>query len=134
MGCGSSDLNTVKLNKKRETVFGVLEVKVIEALIEHETTSVFSMDPYVVIKFSNQKRSGTVVKKGGKNPKFNDIFRFIVNSNYKYYGRCLEVELMDSNTAASDSPIGYGIIDLDPYLNALHVKSPESVPGQSIQK
>lgn len=92
------------------------------------------MDPYVNIKFSNQKKSGAVVKKGGKNPKFNDVFKFIVNSCYKYYGRCLEIELMDSNTAGSDSPIGYGIIDLDPYLNTLQVKVPESAPGQTVQK
>lgn len=41
---------------------------------------------------------------------------------------------MDSNTAGSDSPIGYGIIDLDPYLNTLQVKAPESAPGQTVQK
>jgi hypothetical protein len=39
-------------------------------------------------------------------------------------GRCLEVELMDKNIA-SDDVIGYGIIDLDPYLNLLQVKDPE---------
>lgn len=31
---------------------------------------------------------------------------------------------MDSNIA-SDDPIGYGIIDLDPYLNVLQAKAPE---------
>ncbi len=82
------------------------------------------MDPYVSIKFSNQQRTGSVVKKGGKNPKFSDVFRFIVNSCFKFYGRCLEIEVLDSNTAGRDSPIGYGIIDLDPYLNALQVKNP----------
>lgn len=133
MGCGTSGLDAVKLNKKRETVFGVLEVRVQQALIEHETSVVFSMDPYVNVKFSNQKHSGTIIKKGGKNPKFNDVFKFIVNSCYKYYGRCLEVQLMDSNTG-SDSLIGYGIIDLDPYLSALHVKSPEQSPGHVIPK
>jgi Ca2+-dependent lipid-binding protein len=82
------------------------------------------MDPYVRIKFSNQSHTGTIIKKGGKNPKFNDYFKFNVNSCYKYFGRCLEVELMDSNTGSADSLIGYGIIDLDPYLNTLQVKSP----------
>jgi len=82
------------------------------------------MDPYVNMKFSNQKFSGEVIKKGGKDPKFKDNFKFIVNSYYKFYGRCLEIELMDSNIG-SDSNIGYGIIDLDPYLNALQPKSSE---------
>lgn len=81
------------------------------------------MDPYVKIKFSNQEFRGNVVKNGGKNPKFSDKHTFIVNSCFKHFGRCLEVELMDSNIT-SDDIIGYGIIDLDPYLNALHVKAP----------
>ncbi len=121
----------MKLNKKRETVFGVLEVKLNEAVIERETSSLFTMDPYVNVKLSNQVRNGTVVKNGGKNPHFTDIFKLIVNSCFKYYGRCLEIELMDNNIG-SDSLIGYGIIDLDPYLNALQVKSPESSPGQTV--
>lgn len=133
MGCGTSENDNAKLNKKRETVFGVLEVRVIEAIIEHETSKVFSMDPYVNIKFSNQNKTGVIVKKGGKNPKFNDVFQFTVNSLYKYYGRCLEVEVMDSNTT-SDSLIGYGIIDLDPYLNTLQVKSPTQSSGVSIPR
>lgn len=81
------------------------------------------MDPYVVVKFSNQNFKGNVVKNGGTNPKFSDQHSFIVNSYYKNLGRCLEIELMDSNIT-SDDVIGYGIIDLDPYLNALQVKSP----------
>jgi Ca2+-dependent lipid-binding protein len=81
------------------------------------------MDPYVNIKFSNQLLQGSVVKNGGKNPKFTDSYQFIVNSHFKYFGRCLEVELMDKNIG-SDDAIGYGIIDLDPYLNLLHTKDP----------
>lgn len=83
------------------------------------------MDPYVVVKFSNQTFKGEVVKKGGTNPQFKDKHTFIVNSFYKQLGRTLEVELMDSNIG-SDDVIGYGIIDLDPYLNVLEVSSPNS--------
>jgi Ca2+-dependent lipid-binding protein len=83
------------------------------------------MDPYVVMKFSNQSYKGQVVKKGGTNPKFNDRCRFIVNSSYKHFGRCLELELMDSNIT-SDDIIGYGIVDLDPYLNSLKASAPAS--------
>lgn len=86
------------------------------------------MDPYVVLKFSNQTFKGTVVKKGGINPKFSDICKFYVNSYYKHLGRCLEVELMDSNIG-SDDDIGYGIIDLDPYLNALKISTPGAGTG-----
>jgi hypothetical protein len=47
------------------------------------------MDPYVNVKFSNQKYTGEVVKKGGKNPKFSDTMKFIVNSYFKNLGRSL---------------------------------------------
>ena len=83
------------------------------------------MDPYVVVKFSNQTFKGEVAKKGGTNPQFKDKHTFIVNSFYKQLGRTLEVELMDSNIG-SDDVIGYGIIDVDPYLNVLEVSSPNS--------
>ena len=81
------------------------------------------MDPYVVVRFGPQEFKGAVIKKGGKNPKFTDRHQFIVNSYYKNLGRSLEIEVMDSNIG-SDDVIGFGIIDLDPYLNALQVSSP----------
>ena len=39
---------------------------------------------------------------------------------------------MDSNIG-SDDDIGYGIIDLDPYLNALNASSPPPPPTQTTQ-
>lgn len=82
------------------------------------------MDPYLVLKFSNQTRTTSVIKNGGIHPKFKDKFKFYVNSYYKPFGRTLEVELMDSNIG-SDDDIGFGIIDLDPYLNSLKASSPQ---------
>lgn len=123
MGCGSPDGNVNKPGKK-DTVFGVFEVQLVEANIEHITSRFTTMDPYVVVKFSNQTFKGEVVKNGGQKPQFKDRHVFFVNSYYKHLGRCLEIELMDSNIA-SDDVIGYGIIDLDPYLNALQMGSPE---------
>lgn len=123
MGCGNSHGDANKPGK-RDTVFGVFEVQLVEANIEHITSSFSTMDPYVIIKFSNQTFRGEVVKNGGQKPQFKDKHTFFVNSYYKHLGRCLEVELMDSNIA-SDDVIGYGIIDLDPYLNALQVGPPE---------
>lgn len=87
------------------------------------------MDPYVVVRFGPQEFKGAVIKKGGKNPKFTDKHKFIVNSYYKSLGRSLEIEVMDSNIG-SDDVIGFGIIDLDPYLNALQA----SGPGQEMTK
>jgi Ca2+-dependent lipid-binding protein len=111
MGCIASDTNAPKALMKKETVFGTLEIKVLEAHLERETSKLISLDPYVNVTFSNQKKTGTVIEKGGKDPKFSDIFKFTVNSCYKVYGRSLSIELKDSNTAI-DTLIGHGIVDL----------------------
>jgi hypothetical protein len=47
------------------------------------------MDPYVIVKMSNQTFTGNVVPKGGCEPKFSDSFTFFVNSCYKNRGRTL---------------------------------------------
>ncbi len=75
----------------------------------------FSMDPYVKLKVSNQTAISKVVRKGGKDPIFNESFEFFINSCYQINGRHLQVELWDSNKT-SDSLIGFGITDLDPIL------------------
>lgn len=73
------------------------------------------MDPYFKLKVSNQSVTGEVVKKGGKEPIFNQSFDFFINSCYKSEGRHLELELWDSNKT-SDSLIGFGMADLDTIL------------------
>lgn len=75
-----------------------------------------AMDPYVIVKFSNQTYQTKVASKGGKNPTFNETATFHVNSSYKKLGRSLEFEVMDKKTVSSDALIGYGIVDLDPYV------------------
>lgn len=45
---------------------GILKVTLVNAKIEHMTSSVFAMDPYVKIRMSNQSITSKVVKKGGK--------------------------------------------------------------------
>lgn len=62
----------------------------LEAQIEHLTSKFSTMDPYVVITFSNQTYKGKVVKNGGTNPRFGDKCVFYVNSCYKQF-RSLEV-------------------------------------------
>lgn len=53
---------------------GVLRVTVKDAKIMHETSSFFSMDPYIKIRMSNQSAETKVIAKGGKLPIFNESF------------------------------------------------------------
>lgn len=51
-----------------------------------------------------------------------------MNSAYKQFGRTLEFEVMDRNKT-SDSIIGYGIVDLDPYVGfkSMHEQLPSKL-------
>lgn len=73
------------------------------------------MDPYIKLKVSNQSATTNVVKKGGKEPVFNEVFEFFINSCYQVEGRHLEVEVWDCNKTG-DALIGVGMVDLDPVL------------------
>lgn len=68
MGCGSGqkDASTpIRIN----TVTGKLKVTVTTAHITHEV-SVFKMDPYLILRLSNQTFTSKVVEKGDKEPSF----------------------------------------------------------------
>lgn len=101
MGCGSGQKQVLE-PMRRNTVTGVLKVTVVDAYIDHMTSSFFSMDPYAIVKLSNQKMQTQVINKGGKQPKFNEAFIFYINSCFKHRGRNLEIELWDRNKT-SDS-------------------------------
>lgn len=75
------------------------------------------MDPYVILKLSNQVFNSKVIEDGDKNPTFSESFSFFINSCYQTHGRNLEVALMDRKKIGGDAEIGFGIVDLDPIVN-----------------
>lgn len=75
------------------------------------------MDPYIVVRLSNQRHETKVAVKGDTTPTFNQSFFFFINSCYKAKGRTLEVKVKDRNKVGSDKTVGYGIVDLDPIIN-----------------
>lgn len=65
MGCGSNQKES-SVPVRLQTVNGTLKITIVDAKIEHMTSSLFSMDPYVNLKMSNQTATSTVQLKGGK--------------------------------------------------------------------
>ena len=65
MGCGSNQKET-DAPIRLQTVNGTLKITIANAKLQHVTSSVFSMDPYVNLKMSNQNATTTVKLKGGK--------------------------------------------------------------------
>lgn len=87
MGCGGGQRETstpVKVN----TVTGVLKITITNAVIFNKVSS-FKMDPYLLIKLSNQSFSTKVVQDGDTQPTFSESFTFFINSCYKNHGRNL---------------------------------------------
>lgn len=41
------------------------------------------MDPYIILKLSNQTLTSKVVTKGGKKPNFSETFTFYINNSKK---------------------------------------------------
>lgn len=115
MGCGSGQ-KEVTAPIRLKTVTGKLKITITSAVVFHKV-SMFKMDPYVVLKLSNQSFMSKVIENGDKEPNFSETFSFFVNSCYKSHGRNLEVTLMDRKKVGSDSEIGFGIVDLDPVIN-----------------
>lgn len=98
------------------TVTGKLKITISNATLTHET-SVFKMDPYIILKLSNQEKRTKTITKGDKEPAFFETFEFYINSCFKSHGRNLEMTVMDQKKVGSDAEIGFGIVDLDPIIN-----------------
>ena len=64
MGCGSNQ-GEAALPAKISTVTGSLKITVLNAFVKRDA-SVFKLDPYVIVKLSNQERTSKVVSKGDK--------------------------------------------------------------------
>ncbi len=64
MGCGTGQKDVshpVRIN----TVTGKLKITITTAVLFHEV-SVFKMDPYIILKLSNQVMTSKVIEKGDK--------------------------------------------------------------------
>ena len=87
MGCGSGQGDTIK-PVKISTVTGTLKITILNAFIKRDA-SVFKLDPYIILKLSNQEKTTKTIVKGDKEPTFNESFTFFINSCYKVHGRNL---------------------------------------------
>lgn len=87
MGCGSGQ-REISAPIRLRTVTGRLKITITNAVIFHEVSS-FKMDPYAIVKVSNQSFTSKIVEKGDKNPSFNETFSFFINSCFMTHGRNL---------------------------------------------
>jgi len=86
---------------------GSLIVRPIEAKLYRDVELFRKMDPYCILTLGDQTVKGTICKKGGKRPFWDDIIIFRGTQH-----PVCTLELMDKDTLTSDDLIGVCEIDL----------------------
>ncbi|MCL7031785.1 hypothetical protein MKW94_004798 [Papaver nudicaule] len=102
---------------------GVLEVLLVDACILKDTDLIGKMDPYVVIKFGDQKRKSTVARRQGKTPVWNEKIKFDImdyagNTSDEHHPPQykLNLKIMDKDTFSKDDFVGELTICVDHLL------------------
>lgn len=83
-------------------LYGVVNLRIIQARLTHNKDLFSKMDPYVIIRCNGQSWKTTVKAGQGKHPVWNENFQLNISSlNDEVY-----FELMDRDTFSRDDLIG----------------------------
>ena len=68
-------------SSKKNQNAGKLTIRLLEADLTHDTEFFGKMSPFVVFTYKNEKKKSSIVKKGGKKPKWEneEPYEFIVD-------------------------------------------------------
>ncbi|XP_006644991.1 elicitor-responsive protein 1 isoform X1 [Oryza brachyantha] len=94
---------------------GVLEVHLVDAkgLAGNDFLGeIGKIDPYVVVQYRSQERKSSVARDQGKNPSWNEVFKFQINSTAATGQHKLFLRLMDRDTFSRDDLLGEATIDV----------------------
>ncbi|XP_015699248.1 elicitor-responsive protein 1 isoform X2 [Oryza brachyantha] len=91
---------------------GVLEVHLVDAKGLAGNDFLGKIDPYVVVQYRSQERKSSVARDQGKNPSWNEVFKFQINSTAATGQHKLFLRLMDRDTFSRDDLLGEATIDV----------------------
>ncbi|KAF3321974.1 hypothetical protein FCM35_KLT14190 [Carex littledalei] len=90
---------------------GTLEVLLVDAKGLADTDFLAGkIDPYVTIQYRSQESKSSVKREGGRNPVWNETFKFMVNTSDSQHK--LVFKLMDHDTFSRDDYIGEATINV----------------------
>ncbi|XP_072998148.1 elicitor-responsive protein 1 isoform X3 [Typha latifolia] len=90
---------------------GILEVLLVDAKGLQDTDLLGGkIDPYVLIQYRSQERKSSIARGQGRNPSWNETFKFQVNSPGANHQHKLVLKIMDHDTFTSDDYIGEAAI------------------------
>ncbi|KAK3165931.1 hypothetical protein QOZ80_1AG0039480 [Eleusine coracana subsp. coracana] len=91
---------------------GVLEVNLVDAKGLSGNDFLDKIDPYVIVKYRSQERKSSVAHDQGRNPCWNEVFRFRINSSAANVQHKLVLRIMEHDHFSSDDFLGEATIDV----------------------
>lgn len=85
-----------------------LQLVLQDAILTRDVESFSKMDPYVRFQLNKIQQTSKTIKDGGKTPKWNENFEFLVSENDK-----IDFSVLDAEDSDKDRIIGSGILPVE---------------------
>ncbi|CAI9774899.1 unnamed protein product [Fraxinus pennsylvanica] len=85
---------------------GIMKVRLVSAKGLKRSHFLGGMDPYVVVQYRNQESKSSIAKGQGRNPKWNEKFKYSVDYPVADEQHKLVLKIMDHNTYSADDYLG----------------------------
>lgn len=82
-----------------------LQVFLQDALLTRDVESFSKMDPYIRFQLEKTQQISKTIVKGGKTPKWNEHFDFLVTESDK-----IDISVVDAEESAKDRIVGSGVL------------------------
>ncbi|KAF7031555.1 hypothetical protein CFC21_042874 [Triticum aestivum] len=91
---------------------GLLEVHLVQAKGLSGTDFLGKIDPYVIVQYRSQERKSSTARDAGRNPSWNEVLRFQINSSAANVQDKLVLRIMDHDNFSSDDFLGQATINV----------------------
>lgn len=91
---------------------GVLELHLVDAKGLFGSDFLGKIDPYVIVQYRSQERKSSTARDDGRNPSWNEVFRFQINSSAANGQHKLFLRIMDHDNFSSDDFLGQATINV----------------------
>ncbi|KAL6616359.1 hypothetical protein ACP70R_038629 [Stipagrostis hirtigluma subsp. patula] len=91
---------------------GVLEVHLVDAKGLSGSDFLGKLDPYVIVQYRSQERKSSVARDQGRNPCWNEVFKFQINSSAANVQHKLILRILDNDHFSNDDFLGEATIDV----------------------
>ncbi|CAO2196984.1 unnamed protein product [Urochloa humidicola] len=92
---------------------GVLEVYLVDAKgLSGNDFLAGKIDPYVIVQYRSQEHKSSVARDQGRNPCWNEVFKFQINSSASTAQHKLILRILDHDHFSSDDFLGEATIDV----------------------